>query len=384
MGNHRDNNRPTSFPPFDKFQHLYRMWDARSISCAAENSFVCVTAQAKTKIGSLCIDFRRDVCIPLFVDYARIAIAVGLLFCNAFSGFALHAQTQRTLASPVSKSDLTAQIKNVFWQPNELRPGSPAFFTVELNRAPARVSGIWINKTLTFFKSDNPKIWYALAGADVATQPGSYDLHVTAVLTNGKRLISVKTVELTAANFQTGELEVPEKFVEPNATEQKQIARDQALKKRTFEHGTARPLWSGNFIKPVNGPAESESFGEERILNEEKMTRHLGTEFQVKEGTPVLVSNSGTVALAKELFYEGNCVVVDHGQQFFTIYMHLAKIDVKAGDRLRKGKQIGLSGASGRATGPHLHLGVRWNGAYLDPLQLLTLTLPKTGFRGTR
>ena len=318
------------------------------------------------------------------MGYARIALAVSLLFCTAFSDFALHAQTRPTPSSPGSKSSLNLQIKNVFWQPNELRPGSPAFFTVELNHVPVRVSGTWINKNLTFFKSDNPKVWYALAGADVATQPGSYDLHVTAVLTNGKRLTSVKTVELTAANFQTGALEVPERFVEPNATEQKQIARDQALKQRAFERVTARPLWSGDFIKPVNGPAETESFGEERILNEEKTTRHLGTEFEVKEGTPILVSNSGTVVLAKELFYEGNCVIVDHGQRFFTIYMHLSKIDVKVGARLRKGKQIGLSGASGRASGPHLHLGVRWNGAYLDPLQLLTLTLPKTDFQGTR
>ncbi len=218
----------------------------------------------------------------------------------------------------------------------------------------------------------------------MATQPGSYDLHVAALLSNGKRLTSVKTVELTAASFKTEELEVPEKFVEPNATEQKQIARDQALKKRAFERVTARPLWSGDFIKPVNGPAETESFGEERILNEEKTTTHLGTEFEVKEGTTVLVSNSGTVVLAKELYYEGNCVIVDHGERFFTIYMHLSKIDVKVGARLRKGMKIGLSGATGRATGPHLHMGVRWNGAYLDPVQLLTLTLPKTGSQGTR
>ena len=330
------------------------------------------------------MDFRHGVCIPRIVDYARIALPVGLLFCIGFSDFALHAQNQPASSSHASESSSTPQIKNVFWQPNELRPGSPAFFTVELNRVPVRVSGTWIDKTLTFSKSDNPKVWYALAGADVATPPGSYDLRVSAVLTNGKRLTSRKTVELTAANFQKGELEVAEKFVEPNATEQKQIAGDQALKKRAFERVTARPLWSGDFIKPVNGPAESGSFGEERILNDEKTTTHRGTEFQVKEGTPVLVSNSGTVVLAKELFYEGNCVIVDHGQRFFTIYMHLSKIDVKVGAQLHKGKQIGLSGATGRATGPHLHLGVRWNGAYLDPLQLLTLTLPKTSFQETR
>ena len=79
------------------------------------------------------------------------------------------------------------------------------------------------------------------------------------------------------------------------------------------------------------------------------------------------------------MFYEGNCVIIDHGDRFFTIYMHLEKMEVKEGDRVAKGAQLGLSGATGRVTGPHMHFGVRWNGAYLDPVELLALTLPKTG-----
>jgi murein DD-endopeptidase MepM/ murein hydrolase activator NlpD len=113
------------------------------------------------------------------------------------------------------------------------------------------------------------------------------------------------------------------------------------------------------------------------IFNEELSSTHRGEDFPVNEGAPVVVSNSGTVVLAKELFYEGNCVIVDHGQRFFTIYMHLSKIDVKAGDKLGKGDRLGLSGQTGRVSGPHLHMGVRWNGAYLDPTKLLALTLPK-------
>ena len=87
-------------------------------------------------------------------------------------------------------------------------------------------------------------------------------------------------------------------------------------------------------------------------------------------------ANSGQVVLARELFYEGNCVIIDHGQQFMTLYMHLSKLEVSEGERGEKGQQVGLSGATGRATGPHLHLAVRWQGAYLDPAQLLALPLP--------
>ena len=87
-------------------------------------------------------------------------------------------------------------------------------------------------------------------------------------------------------------------------------------------------------------------------------------------------ANAGEVVLAAPLFYEGNCVIINHGQQFLTIYMHLSKLSVKEGDKVEKGQEVGLSGATGRATGPHLHVAVRWQGAYLDPAQLWVLPLP--------
>ena len=82
--------------------------------------------------------------------------------------------------SPMFSQSPVQGIKNVFWQPNDLQQGSVAFITVELERVPRRVRGKWIGKDLAFFKSDNPKIWHALAGADLETQPGTYDLTVTA------------------------------------------------------------------------------------------------------------------------------------------------------------------------------------------------------------
>jgi murein DD-endopeptidase MepM/ murein hydrolase activator NlpD len=295
----------------------------------------------------------------------------------------LGAQASHRRVHPASEAGSAPGIKNVFWQPNELKQGSVAFFTVEVDRVPARVTATWIGKRLDFFKSDNPKIWYALAGDDLETQPGTYDLNVTAVLPGGRAVRSVKQVEVGAADFKTGSLDVPENYVEPDAEGKREIARDEVLKNRAYAHFTPRPLWSGNFIKPVDGPA-TPTFGESRILNEERSSTHRGTDFPVKEGTPVTVSNSGTVVLSQALFYEGNCVIVDHGDRLFTIYMHLSRMDVKDGDKLTKGQKIGLSGASGRVTGPHMHMGVRWDGAYLDPVQLLALTLPRTAAASER
>ena len=86
--------------------------------------------------------------------------------------------------------------------------------------------------------------------------------------------------------------------------------------------------------------------------------------------------NQGTVLLARPLYFEGNCVVLDHGQGLLTIYMHLSQFTVKEGDRVKRGQQVGLSGGTGRATGPHLHVAVRWQGTYLDPARLIQLRLP--------
>lgn len=284
--------------------------------------------------------------------------------------------TLMAIVSPVFSETAGQGIKNVFWQPNEVEQGSPVFVTVELDQAASRVTGKWLGKELTFFKSSKPKIWYALAGVDLDTQPGNYDVSVRAVMAGGRVKHTIKQVEIRAANFATSEVQVPENFVEPDEASKKKIAADQALKNRAFSHFISAPKWSGNFVAPAEAKPTN-SFGASRLLNEELTSTHRGTDFPLKEGEPVVASNSGTVVLAKELFYEGNCVIVDHGQHLFTIYMHLSKIQVKVGDKLRKGERLGLSGQTGRVTGPHLHMGVRWNGSYVDPTKLLALTLPE-------
>ena len=307
--------------------------------------------------------------------FPRKRVALLALF-TAFMGFASssHAQSRRrhhpTTEAPPST------VRNLFWEPNQLQQGSPAFFHVEFERTPVRVSATWIGKTITFFRStENPKLWQALAGDDLGTQPGNYDLVLTAVMPGGRVAHSTKSIPIAPGDFKTGDITVPENYVNPTDAEQKQIAGDELLKRRAFAHHTSHPLWSGDFAKPVPAPS-TPSFGESRILNEERTSLHTGTDFPVHEGTPVVVSNSGVVVLTRDLFYEGNCVIVDHGQDLFTVYMHLSRIDVHEGDHLDKGARIGLSGASGRVTGPHLHLGVRWSGGWLDPVQLLALTLP--------
>jgi murein DD-endopeptidase MepM/ murein hydrolase activator NlpD len=292
-----------------------------------------------------------------------------LITLSVLAALSLFAQTEST-------------IKNVFWQPNEVQPGSVTFFTVELNREATKVSGQFLGKDLFFFHSGKARVWCSLAGVDVETTPGTYDLRIRAALPGGRMARTVKPVEIGNATFRTGDVNVPENFVKPDEASQRKIAADLRLKERTFAHFIPTEQWSGDFIRPVEAPP-TDSFGMTHIFNEELTSAHRGTDFPIREGSPVMTSNSGTVVLARELFYEGNCVVLDHGQHFFTIYMHLSKIQVREGQKVRKGQRLGLSGATGRVTGPHLHMGVRWKGSYVDPTKLLSLTLPETN-KGVR
>lgn len=300
-----------------------------------------------------------------------------LLMFAVLAGPALaQAPSGRNVAQRQPAADV--RVKNVIWQPNDLVQGSPLFVTVEFEQPAVRVSGTFVKKSLSFFKTDDAKVWYALAGNDVETQPGTYTLNISAVLAGGRAGRASRQIEIGSGNFTTGTANVAEDYVQPNAAEQRQIAADTRLKARAYMHLLAKPQWSGSFVKPVKAES-TPSFGETRVLNEEKTSEHRGTDFPANEGSLVAASNSGTVVLASELYYEGNCVIIDHGQHLFTIYMHLDKMTVKAGDKVKKGERIGISGKTGRVTGPHLHMSVRWDGAWIDPVKLIGLTLPSTG-----
>lgn len=264
---------------------------------------------------------------------------------------------------------------NVFWAPEALASGSPCLFQLKTLGTPSSVTGNWQGQTLTFASSDDRHKWFALAGVDVETKPGTYKLEVTVTMPGGQVERLERDVTINAASYKTEVLRVPQKFVKPTPQAMVQIEADRKLKKAAFDHQIAVAEWSGKFDVPV-GTKASEGFGTRRTFNGELASIHKGMDYHAASGTPVHAANDGEVVLAAPLYYEGNCVVINHGQQFMTIYMHLSHLAVKEGDKVQKGQEIGLSGATGRATGPHLHIAVRWQNAYLDPAQLWLLPLP--------
>jgi murein DD-endopeptidase MepM/ murein hydrolase activator NlpD len=256
--------------------------------------------------------------------------------------------------------------------------GSPCLFTIELSNPSSSVTGTWQGHKLTFFRTrQDPERWYAIAGIDVGAKPGDYDLSVT-IDHQGDLKALHRTIHVAAAPYTEIPLTVPEKFVQPDAHAQKIIAADQVVKRKAFSDSAPTPLWSGKFISPLQTAPSTDSFGTRRVFNGSLASIHRGLDYRAKPGTPIRAANAGRVILARPLYFEGNCVVIDHGLGLMTIYMHLSKFNVKKDQLVKRGQLIARSGRTGRATGPHLHLSVRWQGEYLDPAKLFLIALPES------
>jgi hypothetical protein len=257
-------------------------------------------------------------------------------------------------------------------QPAVVEAGSPVLIHVQAGRD-ASIEGEWLGRKIEFFPGPGGQGWFALAGVDVEGAVGPSTLSIRVRTGSGTRDLS-REVEIHAAHYRTGALTVPPKFVEPAPEDMERIKAEEQLKTKVFAASALEPLWTASFRAPVSA-APTDSFGTRRMFNGKLASIHKGMDFRAATGTPVRAANGGVVVLARPLYFEGNCVVIDHGLGLFTLYLHLSRISVSEGERVATADRLGLSGATGRVTGPHLHWAVRWQGAYLDPAKLLRMNL---------
>jgi murein DD-endopeptidase MepM/ murein hydrolase activator NlpD len=266
-------------------------------------------------------------------------------------------------------------------QPVRLVNGGPVLFQVKPPQRLESLRGKWLGHEVSFSFDPHSKTWIGLAGIGLEASPGSYSLELTGETQSGKSagttISGTRKFAVVRANYPKIKvsLSVESKFTEPSPEQQKQIEEGQEVKKDYLNRVTPERKWSGQFTAPADA-AISDVFGSQRIFNGKTSSPHLGLDFRVPSGTPVAAMNDGTVLLARPLYFEGNFVVLDHGQGLLTLYLHLSEFKVKEGDQVTRGQIVGLSGGTGRATGPHLHVAVRWQGTYLDPALLMRLRLP--------
>jgi len=225
----------------------------------------------------------------------------------------------------------------------------------------------WMNQDLFTAPFKNGKAWFGFFAADLKVKPGSYPLVVKIPSTGGRKQIDIT---VRGKDFGVRQLTLPKELVDLDTVTLERVKKEAAIMQEALEAPPTAPQWKGPFVKPLSGEVVG-TFGQASIINGMPRSPHSGVDLKAERGTPVASINSGRVVLTGEHFFNGLFVVVDHGGAVQSMYFHLDKILVQQGDEVTKGMVVGLVGATGRATGPHLHFGIRINGARIDPMQFI-------------
>ncbi|MGP0172487.1 peptidoglycan DD-metalloendopeptidase family protein [Pseudomonas sp. NCHU5208] len=206
---------------------------------------------------------------------------------------------------------------------------------------------------------ENGKRWIAIVGIPLSVKPGSQQVEVD----DGRRL----PFQVGAKHYAEQRITLKnQQQVTPNAKNLARIERELAEQTRAYRQFSPRQPSNLLLDRPVNGPLSS-PFGLRRFFNGQERNPHSGLDFAANRGTSIKAPAAGKVILVGDYFFNGKTVFLDHGQGLISMFCHLSEIDVKLGDEIPRGGHVGKVGATGRATGPHLHWNVSLNDARVDP-----------------
>lgn len=254
------------------------------------------------------------------------------------------------------------------------KQGQVLVVTVKGEEQATEVKGKFLSRTIPFFREfrpGEPAGYIGLLGIDMQDDPGTYELAVEVKQGEQAKQLSFNVL-VAKEKFAVEHLTLPKEKVD---LDEKSVARwkaEQQLVQQALAENSRLKLWHSNFIEPVNGKRTG-IFGSVRIMNGQPRNPHNGEDIGAPLGADVAASNDGVVRLTVDHVFSGKGVFIDHGLGFYTMYFHLSEVSVKDGDLVTAGQIIGKVGATGRATGPHLHWGVKLNGARVNPYSLLDL-----------
>ena len=234
-------------------------------------------------------------------------------------------------------------------------PGGVA--VLDLGDAPSAPQARYQGKPVLVVKEEGRR-WIAIVGIPLTVKPGTQQIEA-----NGQALsftVSTKYYREQRITLKNREQ------VSPSPQNLARIERELAEQTRAYQQFSPRQPSNLLFDKPVDGPLSS-PFGLRRFFNGEERNPHSGLDFAVGAGTPIKAPAAGRVILVGDYFFNGKTVFVDHGQGLISMFCHLSKLDVQLGQELPRGGLVGRVGATGRATGPHLHWNVSLNDARVDP-----------------
>ena len=260
------------------------------------------------------------------------------------------------------------------------RPTAGALVRLTVTDSAARDTIVAVGGTMAgeplHFRRASRRVWSALGGVPVDSLPAPA-VEVIARRVSGRADTLHRVVVPAPLPPPSEQLAVAPRFGEPldSATEARvaaEGARAREIGRRS--HETPR-MWTAPFIAP-RPSAITSRFGTGRLFNGRVTSRHLGVDYRGAAGEPVRASNRGVVVLVDTFYLGGRLVYVDHGEGVMTAYMHLTRALVRVGDTVARGERVGLVGATGRVTGPHLHWAARYGTLTVNPLGLLTAPSP--------
>ena len=252
------------------------------------------------------------------------------------------------------------------------KQGEVLVVTVPVQGEPSKVVGHLLDREIIFFPMSEGQ-YVGLVGLDMQDKPGQHDLVIQVEYPDHKDQHKV-TVLLMKENYKVQHLKLPKKMVDLDSKTLVRVKAEAKILHQAFDTALPEPLWNSSFIEPVQGRV-SGRFGSRRMINGQSKRPHSGEDIAAPNGTPVVAMNRGMVRLTMDHFFTGKGVILDHGLGLFSMYFHLSSVDVTRGQMVEKGQPIGKVGATGRATGAHLHWGVRLNGARVNPYSLLKISL---------
>ncbi|MBI4513498.1 MAG: M23 family metallopeptidase [Gemmatimonadetes bacterium] len=282
---------------------------------------------------------------------------------------------RETVPADRQQEELPALPPTVIVTPQEIFEGTA--FLLHVRPAPESapviaVDGMAAERTLAFVASADGRMWTV---APAPLDAREVDVQLTIRYPGGAERTETLRVPILPREFSSEILTVPERFTNPPPEARPRIESEHALVAETVRRVTSEALWREAFARPREDRSSSR-FGTRRMFNGELQSRHLGYDIAGRIGDPVRASNSGRVALARDLYFSGNTVYLDHGLGLYTAYMHMSEALVQEGDWVDRGQVVGRVGATGRVTGAHLHWSVSFQGIPLDPETLLSLGAP--------
>ena len=274
-------------------------------------------------------------------------------------------QTQHTLPFYIDNTSPTLRVP-----PETLHVGQGKTLALFLqaDEPLSEVAGEFLNKAVAFYPTDLKNLYRSFVGISVTSPIAKYPLTVKATDLVGNEAVETFQIEVTKTSFAHGGYITLSPQKQRIMMDKSKGSEDNAKRGDAYAEADqeSRQLWKGKFIRPAEGRLTS-PFGKYREYNTGVRRHHYGTDIANVAGTPVYASNHGIVTLAEKLHIYGNAVILNHGQGVSTSYNHLSEIHVTARERVEKGQRIGLMGATGQATGSHLHWGMVVKGIAVAP-----------------